>query len=152
MALQTVQVSVEPRLSTTLMDRSVVPSSQRLSLCPSLLPRFQQRCLCTSCRDACERISAIQAVLKGRTGAIWKGKKHQLGPFFLLAACQRNAAGWSTVADQRTQSFHFPIVIHQSLDPAAQAPKLLVFYMHSGTRQAQNASTRRFHCRYAPLR
>ena len=57
MALQTVQVSVEPRLPTALEDFSVVPSSQRLSLCPSPLPRFQQRCLCTLRRDACERIS-----------------------------------------------------------------------------------------------
>ena len=35
-------------------------------------------------------------------------------------------------SDQRTQSFHFPIVVHQSLDPAAQSSprssaKLLVF-------------------------
>ena len=63
--------------------RKVVPKSP--------LPRFQQRCLSTSRRDACERISAIQAVLKGRTMAIRKGNKHQLGPFFLLEACQRNA-------------------------------------------------------------
>ena len=28
--------------------------------------------------------------------AIQKGNKHQLGLFFLLEACQRNAAGWST--------------------------------------------------------
>ena len=68
--------------------RTVVPKSP--------LPRFQQRCLSTSRRDACERISAIQAVLKGRTMAIRKGNKHQLGLFFLLEACQRNAAGWST--------------------------------------------------------
>ena len=68
--------------------RKVVPKSP--------LPRFQQRCLSTSLRDACERISAIQAVLKGRTLAIRKGNKHQLGLFFLLEACQRNAAGWST--------------------------------------------------------
>ena len=79
MALQTVQVSVEPRLSTAthkaemaLKDRSVVSWSHR----PSPLPRFQQRCLCTSRRDACERISAIQAVLKGRTVSIRKGNKH----------------------------------------------------------------------------
>ena len=64
--------------------------------CPSPLPHFQQRCLSTSRRDACKRISAIQAVLKGRTMAIRKGNKHQLGLFFLLEACQRNAAGWST--------------------------------------------------------
>ena len=68
--------------------RKVVPKSP--------LPRFHQRCLSTSRRDACERISAIQAVLKGRTMAIRKGNKHQLGLFFLLEACQRNAAGWST--------------------------------------------------------
>ena len=29
--------------------------------------------------------------------AIRKGNKHQLGLFFLLEACQRNAAGWSTI-------------------------------------------------------
>ena len=60
-------------------------------------------------------------------------------------------------SDQRTQSFHFPIVIHQSLDPAAQssaqAPSslsllyIVVYKLHavrsSSTRQAQNASTRR---------
>ena len=68
--------------------RKVVPKSP--------LPRFQQRCLSTSRRDACERISAIQAVLKGRTMAIRKGNKQKLGLFFLLEACQRNAAGWST--------------------------------------------------------
>ena len=96
MALQTVQVSVEPRLSTALNWRSLSRAvKQSQSLCPSQLPRFQQRCLSTSRRDACERISAIQAVLKGRTMAIRKGNKHQLGLFFLLEACQRNAAGWS---------------------------------------------------------
>ena len=51
-------------------------------------------------------------------------------------------------ADQRTQSFPFPIVIHQSqLDPAARALKRQApclhdhMHMHSSTRQAQNAST-----------
>ena len=68
----------------------------RDSLCPSPLPRFQQRCLCTSHRGACEKISDIQAVLKGRTVAIRKGNKHQLSLFSLLEACQRNAAVRST--------------------------------------------------------
>ena len=65
----------------------------------------------------------IQAVLKlsSRTMAIRKGNKHQLGLFFLLEACQRNAAGDPRQSDQRTQNFHFPIVVHQSLDPAAQS-------------------------------
>ena len=52
-------------------------------------------------------------------------------------------------SDQRTQSFHFPIVVHQSLDPAAQssaqAPSSLFLHAlrSSSARQAQNASTRR---------
>ena len=51
-------------------------------------------------------------------------------------------------SDQRTQSFHFPIVVHQSLDPAAQssaqAPSSLSLQAlrSSCARQAQNASTR----------
>ena len=62
-------------------------------------------------------------------------------------------------SDQRTQSFHFPIVVHQSLDPAAQpsaqAPSSLSSSLHalrsSSARQAQsqNASTRWV---YAPSR
>ena len=32
----------------------------------------------------------------GTAVVIWKGKIHQLGLFFLLEACQRNASGWST--------------------------------------------------------
>ena len=51
-------------------------------------------------------------------------------------------------SDQRTQSFHFPIVVYQSLDPAAQssaqAPSSLFLHAlrSSSARQAQNASTR----------
>ena len=51
-------------------------------------------------------------------------------------------------SDQRTQSFHFPIVIHQSLDPAAQssaqAPSSLSSHAlrSSSTQQPQNTSTR----------
>ena len=81
--------------STALNWRSLTESCRKV-VPKSPLPRFQQRCLSTSCRDACERISAIQAVLKGRTMAIQKGNKRQLGQFLLLEACQRNAAGWST--------------------------------------------------------
>ena len=48
-------------------------------------------------------------------------------------------------ADQRKQSFPFPIVIHPAARALKRQYKLLVFslYMHSSTRQAQNASTRR---------
>ena len=90
--------------------------------------------------------TAIQAVLKGRTVAIWKGNKHQLGLFFLLEACQRNAArsstaGWPANAKLPLPNRHSSI----SLDPAARALKrqdpCLYMHMHSSTRQAQNAST-----------
>ena len=124
MALQTVKGSVEPRLSTAMNDLSLAPKSQRLSLCPSLLSRFQQRCLCTSRSDDCERTSAIQAVLKGRNAAIRKGNNINL----VFSSCLKHAKemllGDPRQADQRTQSFHLPIVIHQSLYPAARALKL----------------------------
>ena len=51
-------------------------------------------------------------------------------------------------SDQRTQSFHFPIVVHQSLDPAAQssaqAPSSLSLHAlrSSSARQAQIESER----------
>ena len=34
-------------------------------------------------------------------------------------------------ADQRRQSFNFSIVIHQSLDPTAQAPRSLFLFLHA---------------------
>ena len=50
-------------------------------------------------------------------------------------------------SEQRTQSFHFPIVVHQSLDPAAQssaqAPSSLSFiYMHFEVRALDKLRTR----------
>ena len=122
MALQAVQVGVEPRLSTALKDRSVVPS-QRLSLCPSPLPRFQQRCLSTSRRDACERISAIQAVLKAEPLPFEKKANINLVYSSCLKHANKMLLGRPRQADQRTQSLPFPILIHQSLDPAARALK-----------------------------
>ena len=61
------------------LSRAVVPKTKSLRVSATTFPTA---CLCTSLRDACERISAIQAVLKGRTVAIRKGNKHQLGLFF----------------------------------------------------------------------
>ena len=106
-----------------------VQQSQRLCPSPLHVPRFQQRCLCTSRRDACDRISAIQAVLKGRTVAIRK----KININLVYSSCLKHAnnlpLGDQRQADQRTQSFHFAVVIHQSLDPAArssaQAPSSL---------------------------
>ena len=61
------------------LSRAVVPKTKSLCVSATTFPTV---CLCTSRRDACERISAIQAVLKGRTVAIRKGNKLQLGLFF----------------------------------------------------------------------
>ena len=109
-----------------------VQQSQRLCPSPLHVPRFQQRCLCTSCRDACDRICAIQAVLKGRTVAIRKKINIKLINL-VYSSCLKHAnslpLGDQRQADQRTQSFHFAVVIHQSVDPAArssaQAPSSL---------------------------
>ena len=50
-AVQTVQVSVEPRLSTALKDRSGRAVVIKTKSLPSPLPRLQQRCLCTFAHD-----------------------------------------------------------------------------------------------------
>ena len=211
--------------------------TMRLSLCPSPLPRFQQRCVCTS-RTMGESISTIQrspristsynfaapqrllaaadgladgsrqtsplngierslsravvpnwakdyvsarlrdhvsnsVIMYTAQGRLRKDirplsklfSKAEPLPFekekninLVYSSCLKHANEMLLVIhgrltiDQRTQSFHFPIVIHQSLDPAARALKRQApcLYMHSSTRQAQNASTRRVY--YAPSR
>ena len=49
-------------------------------------------------------------------------------------------------SERKASTLHFPIVIQQTLDPAARALKRQApcrrLYMHSSTRQAQNASMR----------
>ena len=97
MALQTVKVSVEPRLSTALKDRSVVPYSSpkvsaRLRYHVSNSVVFLHRAGTLAKEYPLSKLFRV----KGRTVAIRKGNKHQLGLFFLLEACQWNAAGWST--------------------------------------------------------
>ena len=129
MALQTVQVSVEPRLSTALKDRSVVPYSS-----PQVSARLRYHV-------------SNSYVFLHRTETLAKG--YQLSKLFskaepvplekeininlVYSSCLKHAnemlLGYPRQADQRTQSVHFPIVIHQSLDPAArssaQAPSSL---------------------------
>ena len=150
MALQTVQVSVEPRPSTALKDRSVVPYSS-----PKVSARLRYH------------FSNSVAFLH-RAGTLAKGyplfklfSRAEPVPFekeininLVYSSCLKHANemllhGDPRQADQRTQSFLFPIVIHQSLDPAvrssAQAPSSLSPYTcTSSTRQAQSrhASTR----------
>ena len=50
-----------------------------------------------------------------------KENKHQLGLFSCLKHANKLPLGDQRQADQRTQSFHFAVVIHQSLDPAARS-------------------------------
>ena len=84
--------------------------------------------------------------------AIRKGNKHQLGLFFLLEACQRNAAGWSTAVWPANAKLPLP---HRRSsitrrDPAAQssaqAPSSLSLQCHalrsSSARQAQTLGRR----------
>ena len=129
MVLQTVQVSVEPRLSTALKDRSVVPYSS---------PKVSARL----------RYHVSNSVLfVHRAGTLAKGyplfklfSRAEPVPFekeininLVYSSCLKHAnemlLGDPRQADQRMQSFHFPIVIHRSLDPAArssaQAPSSL---------------------------
>ena len=104
------------------LGRAVVPRSLPVSA-----TTFPAALSCTSHRDACERISAIQAVLKGRTVAIWKGKIRQLRLFFSREACQRNATGWSTAGwpvNAKLQLLHRHRSISRSRRSSA---KLLVF-------------------------
>ena len=85
--------------------------------------------------------TTIQAVLKGRTVAIRKGNKHQLGLFFLLEACQRNAAGWSMAgwpANAKLPLPHRDSSITRPCCSSAQAPRSLSF-----TRALDRLRTRR---------
>ena len=54
----------------------------------------------------------------------WKFEK-EININLVYSSCLKHAnemlLGDPRQSDQRTQSFHFPIVVHQSLDPAAQS-------------------------------
>ena len=123
MALQTVQlqVSVEPRLSTALKARSVVPYSS-----PKVSASLRYHV-------------SNSVVFLHRAGTLAKGyplfklfSRAEPVPFekeininLLYSSCLKHAnemlLGEPRQAAQRTQSFHFPIVIRQSLDPAARS-------------------------------
>ena len=83
------------------LSLTVVPQSLPVS---TITTPTAQHCLCRPRRGACERISAIQTVLKGRTVATWTGKTHQFGLFFVLEVRQRNGTDW--VIDGRLTSEH----------------------------------------------
>ena len=121
MALQTVQVSVEPRLLTALKDRSVVPHSN-----PKVSARLRYHV-------------SNSVVFLHRAGTLAKGyplfklfSRAEPLPFekeininLVYSSCLKHAnempLGDLRQSDQRTQRFHVPIVILQSLDPAARS-------------------------------
>ena len=113
----------------------IVQSCRSPSLRPSPLQCtvswFQQRCLCTSRRGACERISTIQAVLK--LGAELLPFEQEKYINLVCSSCLKHAnempLGDPRQADQRTQSFNFSIIIHLSLDPTTQARRSLSLHV-----------------------
>ena len=82
--------------------------------------------------------------------AIRKGNKHQLGLFFLLEACHRNAAGWSTAVWPANAKLPLPHRRSSITRPCCSiersSAKLLVFsrlYMHFEVRALDRLRTRR---------
>ena len=137
MALQTVQVSVEPHLSTALKDRSVGPYSSpkvsaRLRYHVSNSVVFLHHAGILS-----KWYPLFKLFSRAEPVSIQKGNKHQLGLFFLLEACQRNAAGWSTAGwpvntklplPHRHSSITRPCC---SIERSHQAPCLVMHFEHS---------------------
>ena len=147
MALQTVQVSVEPRLSTALnwrsLSRAVKYGSQSLRYHASNSVVFLHRAGTLAKEYPLSKLfSKVEP---------WPFEK-EININVVYSSCLKHAnemlLGDPRQSDQRTQSFHFPIVVYQSLDPAAQssaqAPSSLSSHAlrSSSARQAQNASTR----------
>ena len=99
-AMQTVQMSVEARLSTVLKSSSVMPWSQRLSLCPSPLPSFQQPGLRTS-RTMGESISRIQRSPRISTSYKFAAPSYGLLPMALQTVQVSVEARLSTASPSR---------------------------------------------------
>ena len=75
-----------------------------------------------------------------------KGNQYQLCLFFLLEACQRNSAGWSSAGWPANAKLplphHHSSITRPCCSIERSSAKLLVFTCTSSTRQAMNASTR----------
>ena len=137
MALQTVQVSVEPRLSTALKDRSVVPySSPKVSA--SLRYHVSNSVFFLHRAGTLAKGYRLSKLFSKAEPVPWPFEK-EININLVYSSCLKHAnemlLGDLRQADQGTQSFHFPIVIHQSLDPAArssaQAPSSLSVHVHA---------------------
>ena len=106
-----------------------VQYSQRLCPSPLHVPRFQQRCLCTLLRTLAKGCPLSKLFSKAKPVPFEKEININLVCSSCLKPPNEMLLGDPRQADQRTQSFHFAAIIHQSLDPAArssaQAPSSL---------------------------
>ena len=137
MALQTVQVSVEPRLSTALKDRSVVPfSSPKVSA----RVRYHVSNMVVFLHRA-ETLANGYPLFKLFSKAEPVPLEKEININLVYSSCLKHAnemlLGDPRQADQRTQSFHFPssFINHSTLllDRALkrQAPCLVMHFEHS---------------------
>ena len=144
MALQTVQVSVEPRLSTTLisLSRAVVPKTKSLPV----------------------SATTSNSVVLSRAGTLAKGyplsklfSKAEPVPFekeininLVYSSCLKHAnemllgdPPYGRLTSERKASYcPSSSINHSTLLFERSSAKSPCLYMHSSTRQAQNASTR----------
>ena len=101
--------------------RAKVPKTKYL---PVFAITFPTPLFCKSRRDAYEGHPLSKLFSKAETLPFEKEININLIYSPCLKHAQEMLLGDQGQADQRTQSFHLPIVIHQSLDPAARALKL----------------------------
>ena len=130
MALQTVQVSVKPRLSTALKDRSVVPYSSPKDSARLRYMNHVSNSVIFAHRAGTLAKGYLLSKLFSKAEPVPFEKEINISINLVYSSCLKHAnemlLGDPQQADQRTQSFHFPVVIHQSFDPvalsSAQAP------------------------------
>ena len=148
MGLQTVQVSVEPRLSTSenglekrSLSRAVVPKSKSLPVSATTFPTA------LSLYIAQGRLGKdIRPLSKLFSKAEPLPFEKELNINFVYSSCLKHAnemlLGDTRQADQRTQRFPFPIVFinHSTLLLERSSAKILVF---TCTRALDRVRTRR---------
>ena len=113
------------------LSRAIVPKTKSLCVSATTFPTV---CICTSRRDTYQGISAVQAVLKGRTVAKWKGflkKKTSTWSVILARTCQRNAAGRSTAGWPANAKLPFPRRHSSITRPCCSSAKLLTLSLHA---------------------
>ena len=135
MALQTVQVSVEPRLSTATHKAEMALNDRSCRSPPSLpvsATTFPTALSVYIAQGACERISAIPASCSQRQNRFHSFEKEK-NINLVYSSCLKHAnemvLGDPRQAHQRTQSLHFPssFINHSTIAccSSAQTPSSL---------------------------